>query len=499
MISLPYSDPRQTDPLLKEILSTTKEAVVAEGPDGRVLAVNCRFLDLIGWRDSYTGQPLDDLISAWVSRVTNPRTIEEYFRLCRESSHAVDTRELQPNPGQVVEARYLVAAGSHGTSFRLWFFQEWRTSALAWVSHEIKNPLNAVLGFSELLTEALDERTASEAVRSSLRGLRIGAKHLQSVLGDLLDLSRLESGLVETRPEWVDLFQFLGDIDALFRTRHQRRGLEFVVEAPECPGIELWIDPGRLTQILGNLLSNSLRFTKRGWVALRVHDRGDSWEFVVEDSGVGVPLDQQETIFEPFVQKQGQNPRQYGGTGLGLAICRTLSQSLGGSLSLVSEPGHGSRFTVSFPGLKSRTYEGKCQDEETSLESSGVTLLVADDEKTNQLLVQGFLKGTSVGVIEALDGFQAVEVWKRRRPQVILMDLRMPGLSGLEAARRIRALDPLGSTKLLAMSATKPSVIELAEGLPLWSGYLEKPFSKQEILKFLSKHLTIVDDSAKSS
>lgn len=499
MLSLPFIDQRQTDSLLREILTATKEAVVAEGSDGRLLAVNQRFLDLVGWKDAYTGQPLDDLISTWQSGVANPRNLEEYFQKSRAEPQGHEPRELQPNPGQIVEVRCLVAQTSHGVPYRLWFFQEWRTSALAWVSHEIKNPLNAVLGFSELLSESLGEGTPSEAVASSLRGLRIGAKHLQSVLGDLLDLSRLESGLVENRPAWVDLTQFLGDIDALFLSRHRRRGLEFVIEAPECPGIELWTDPGRLTQILGNLLSNSLRFTKRGWVALRVIQQGETWEFVVEDSGVGIPLDQQQTIFEPFVQKQGQSIQQFGGTGLGLAICRTLARSMGGQLSLLSEPGHGSRFTLSFSPMKTRETSGRCPDDDSEEVLSGATILIADDERTNHLLVQGFLRALPVNILGAFDGHQAVELWKKHKPELILMDLRMPGVSGLEAARRIRALDPRGTTKLLAMSASKPSVIELAEGRPLWSGYLEKPFSKQDILKFLSKHLTIVDDSLKSS
>lgn len=497
MNSLPYLDPRQSDTLLREILRATREAVVAEGSDGRLVAVNARFLEMIGWEDAYTGQPLDDLISAWVSRVGNPQNLEDYFQLCRTQT-GQGPRELQPNPGQTIEARCVVAPGAHGNLLRIWFFQEWKTSALAWVSHEIKNPLNAVLGFTELLMEAQTEETPSAGVKASLRGLRIGAKHLQSVLGDLLDLSRLESGVVEVRPEWTDLAGFVGDIDALYRTRHRRRNLEFVVEAPECPGLELWIDPGRLTQILGNLLSNSLRFTKRGWVALRIRNTGDEWVFIVEDSGVGIPFDQQKTIFEPFVQKQGQSPQRYGGTGLGLAICRTLAQSLGGQLSLDSEPGKGSRFTLTFPELKSRTGTGTCAEESWKA-SSGTSILVADDETTNHLLIRGFLKGLPVTIHEAGDGLQAVEQWKAQRPQAILMDLRMPVLSGLEAARRIRALDPRGTTKLLAMSATRPSENELTEGRPLWAGFLEKPFSKQQIMNFLSKHLTIVDDSAISS
>lgn len=497
MISLPFIDPGQTDPLLKELLAATKDAVVAEGTGGRLLAVNQRFFDLIGWKQAYQGQPLDVLLAYWLSQVKSPEAIEQYFQACRTGSNC-QTVELQPSPGQVIEARCLPSKGSDGESFRLWFFQEWKTSALAWVSHEIKNPLNAVLGFTELLAESFGA-DATSGVKSSLRGLRVASKHLQAVLGDLLDLSRLESGVVEVRPEWVPLASFLEDIEALYQSRFRRRNLEFLVDAPHCSSLEIWIDPGRLTQILGNLLSNSLRFTKRGWVALRFAHKGNACEFVVEDSGVGIPVDQQKTIFEPFVQRQGQSAQQFGGTGLGLAISRTLVQSLGGTLGLESEPGQGSRFTIRFLQVKTRSPLGGVGTCEEAPMGTAHTLLVADDERTNHLLVRGFLRSTTLGVMEALDGLQAVAVWKAKRPQVVLMDLRMPGLSGLEAARRIRALDPRGATKLLAMSATKPSLIEQAEGRSLWSGYLEKPFTKQDLLKFLSKHLTIVDDSAKSS
>lgn len=495
MQSLPYLDPNQASPILQALLASSREAMVAETSSGQLVAVNQRFLDLVGWKGAFAGRSLDDLLAAWGSRSHQPHLLEDYFRTSRKDPARAGCRELQPHPGQVLEARCLSFEGSQGERVQLWMLREGRSSALAWVSHEIRNPLNAVLGFSELLTEALTTHE-SEAVKTSLRGLRVGTKQLQAVLGDLLDLSRLESGVVETRPEWVDLPQFLGDLDTLFRTRHRRRGLEFVIDAPCAECMELWIDPSRLAQILGNLLSNSLRFTKRGWVALRVLRQGEGWEFVVEDSGVGIPHDQQRTIFEPFVQRQGQNS---GGTGLGLAICRTLAQGLGGSLGLESEPGHGSRFSLTFPRLKSRSLTGACSDDEAPSPPGEATLLIADDERTNHLLVRGFLRDSEITLWEANDGLQAVELWKAKRPRAILMDLRMPGLSGLEAAKRIRALDPRGSTRLLAMSATKPSEIELAEGRPLWSGYLEKPFSRQDLLKFLSKHLTIVDDSAKSS
>jgi len=459
---------------------------VAEASDGRIVAINARFLELIGWHEPYSGQPLDDLISAWMSRAGNPQEIEDFFCLSR-SGKQDGAMELHPNQGQMIEARSQLAQADNAISFRIWFFQEWKTSALAWVSHEIKNPLNAVLGFSELLAESLAAEQQPEAVKSALRGLRIGTKHLQSVLGDLLDLSRYESGVVETRPEWVDLNQFLGDIDALFRTRFRRRGLEFVVEQTSSPDREIWTDPGRLTQILGNLLSNSLKFTKRGWVALRVRNDGSTWEFVVEDTGVGIPLEQQKRIFEPFVQERNQDSR-YGGTGLGLAICRTLAGNLNGQLDLVSEPGQGSRFLLTLSNVVSRLAEG-ASAKTGPANLSGISLLIADDEMTNHLLVQDFLRAENLTILEASNGFQAIEVWKEKHPALILMDLRMPGLSGLEAARRIRALDPGETTKLLAMSATKPTPAEQSDGSNLWAGFLEKPFRKGDLVKFLSNHL----------
>ena len=492
MISLPVSDPRQAEPLLRAIVATSHEAVVAEDATGRIAAINQRFLELIGWTIDYSGQPLDDLVSAWVSRVAHPQALEDYFANCRSASPPDHPVELQPNPGQVVEARFLSIPGAEGTRFRVWFFQEWRNSALAWVSHEIKNPLNAVLGFSELLAEALGNETAPEPVKASLRGLRIGAKHLQSVLGDLLDLTRLESGVVEIHPEWMNLLSFLEDLDDLFRTRFRRRGLEFLIEPPTGPTMELWTDPGRLSQIMSNLLSNALRFTKRGWVALRVVQKGASWEFAVEDSGVGIPADQRQTIFEPFVQKQGQDSQHFGGTGLGLAICRTLAQSLDGRLGLESTVGSGSRFTLTFDQLQFRP-EARRPADSGSSPLPKLTLLVADDERTNFLLVQGFLRGTQVSIITASDGLEAIEMWKTHHPQVVLMDLRMPSLSGLEAGRRIRAMDGNGRTRLLAMSATRMSQTEVFEGRTVWSGFLEKPFAKKDFLKFLSNHLSLVD------
>lgn len=460
---------------------------MCESPDGRVVALNQRFLDLVGWKGPYAGEPLDTLVRTWTSRASHPRTVETFFTACRSASPPTAPVELQPMPGQVVEARFRLATLPEPC--RIWSFQEWRNSALAWVSHEIKNPLNAVLGFSELLSEALAAERLSDRARESLTGLRSGARHLQSVLGDLLNLSRLESGVIEPLPEWAPVKPFLDDLGDLFRTRLRRRGLEFIIEGPD--DLDVWVDYKRLSQILSNFLVNALKFTKRGWVALRVFHKDDAWAFHVEDSGVGVPLDQQKAIFEPFVQGQGQTAR---GTGLGLAICRTLAHSLNARLALESSPGEGSRFSVIFDQLQSRpTPRAPAAAAPAALPPA--TLLMADDEPSNIMLVQQYLRGWPVTLVTASDGAQAIEQWKRHRPQAVLMDLRMPGTSGWEAAKSIRQLDPEGETRLLAMSAATFTATEETEGRALWSGFLEKPFSKHAFLKFLANHLTFVDEA----
>ncbi|HTH13046.1 MAG TPA: hybrid sensor histidine kinase/response regulator [Spirochaetia bacterium] len=497
MISLPFVSSRHPEALLLEILGSSREAVAAEGLDGRVAFVNDRFLELVGATATGRVTRLDDYLARWIQAAAHPRVLEAYFQACRSDRPPEGPRELEPHPGQVVEARFKVIRGPRRSTYRVWYFQEWRTSALAWVSHEIKNPLNAVLGFTELLEETLEGSAPQESTRVSLRGLKTSARHLHSVLGDLLDLSRLESGTVELRPAWVAVDAFVEDLDALFRARFHRRGIEFRLRRAETRNLEVWIDQGRLSQVLGNLLANALRYTKQGWVCLEVNQTSGGWEFAVEDTGMGIPADQQKSIFEPFVQHQGNDQPRSGGAGLGLAICRTLTQSLGGQLGLSSTPGIGSRFTVSFEHLETRV-QGAPNSVPSPKSIPPVTLLLADDEQTNHLLVKGFLRGTPVTVLSAGDGHEAVELWERHRPPVVLMDLRMPGLTGSEAARRIRERDPRGRSRLLAMSAFYPQGSEALPEPHLWAGFLEKPFAKGDFLNFLSNHVTFVDESGRS-
>lgn len=446
-----------TETFLRELMTSTRDGAVVEGLDGQMWAVNPEFLVLIGWTEPYQGQPLTELVAHWKTRVARPQVLENYFQDCWNREGSVSATELEPHPGLLLYSQCLFTRAIEGAPCRIWFFREYRSTTQAWLTHEVKHPLNAVLGLAERLAKAATQSASSEETQNLVRGLRLSSKQLHAVLGD------------QSSPEWVDLGVFLDEISLLNQERFRRRGLEFHVDAPLKPGLQLWFDPVRLRQILDNLLANALEFTHKGWVALRVAHQGDSWSFSVEDTGVGVPLTKQRDLLKSD-------------TGQGLLICRTLAHRLGGALSMESDPGHGSRFTVSIPDVAARS----CQEAEC-----GITLLVADDEKTIHLLIQSFLKGFSVTLLEASDGAEAVELWMAHRPDLILMDLRMPKLSGLEAARRIFTFDPSSSTKILAMSGVRPAEGELVGGRRLWSGYLEKPFTQHELVRLLSKHVTL--------
>lgn len=440
----------------RELLTATPDAAVVEGLDGQVLAVNPGFLNLVNWTTPYQGQSLDDLLVLWQSNVARPEVLEDYFRNCRAAEASVAPAELEPQPGVLLYAQCLLTRAIRSVPCRIWFFREYRNTSHAWVTHEVKHPLNAILGVAERLAKSAAVASTSEEAQHLVQGLRLSSRQLLAVLTD------------QSSPEWVNLKDFLEEISLLNRERFRHRGLEFLVDAPGLD-VQLWVDPVRLRQILDNLLGNALEFTSKGWVALRVVDQGGAWSFSVEDTGVGIALSRQKDLLKTDA-------------GLGLLICRTLAGRLGGALAFESEPGHGSKFTLSLPGLVARP----AQERERN-----ISILVADDEKMIHLLIQSFLKGLPVTILEAHDGAEAVEVWMAHRPDLVLMDLRMPKLSGVEAARRIYTFDPTSPTKILAMSGMRPAEGELIGGRRLWSGYLEKPFTQQELLRLVTRFVTL--------
>jgi signal transduction histidine kinase/CheY-like chemotaxis protein len=308
---------------------------------------------------------------------------------------------------------------------------------LANMSHEVRTPLNGILGLTRLLADS--DLSAEQG--AYLRMVEGSAKLLLGLLNDTLDYSKLEAGRMTLAPSAFDLPQAVDEVLMPFRMAAQEKGLALQVEvAPDLPTMVLG-DGARLQQVLGNLVSNAIKFTDQGWVRLRIARGNDKDQvaFEVADSGIGISRDRQEAVFEAFQQADSSITRRYGGTGLGLAICHRLVTMMGGVLSLTSHPGRGSAFSFALPLPAAQSTRVGAAPGEGVPPFDGLSVLLVEDHPVNLLIMQRTLERMGCRVCVARDGREAVAQWQRQRPGLVLMDVQMPVMSGLDATREIRA------------------------------------------------------------
>ncbi len=311
---------------------------------------------------------------------------------------------------------------------------------LANMSHEVRTPLNGILGLTRLLADSgLDAEQDAY-----LRMMEGSAKLLLGLLNDTLDYSKLEAGRMTLAPSAFDLPAAVDDVLMPFRMAAKEKGLALdVVLAPGLPTMVLG-DGTRLQQVLGNLVSNAVKFTERGWVRLSIApaDGADQIAFEVADSGIGISSDRQQAVFEAFRQADSSITRRYGGTGLGLAISDRLVKMMGGTLTLVSQPGQGSalRFALALPSVKVEDAVASTGSP-APMRFDSLHVLLVEDHPVNLLIMQRTLERMACRVSIARDGREAVARWQQDQPDVVLMDVQMPVMSGLDATREIRALE----------------------------------------------------------
>jgi len=311
-----------------------------------------------------------------------------------------------------------------------------RYTFLATMSHEIRTPLNGVLG----LTEVMLHGELNDEQRELATTVRHSGQLLRALLDDVLDFSKIDSGRLDLEQVPVDLRRLCDDVVRLWEGPAAERGLDLAVRWSE--PVPDWVvgDPTRLRQILGNLVSNALKFTEAGHVWVRVERHDEQLVLSVEDTGRGISPAALEHIFEPFRQEDSTTTRKHGGTGLGLAICRRLATALGGELTVESELGQGTTFHVRLPFEEAEPDAIPSQVDEGLPELEGLRVLVAEDNPVNRMVVRKLLERLGVRVTVAEDGERCVQAWTRDPPDLILMDCQMPVCDGYQATLQLRKL-----------------------------------------------------------
>ncbi|WP_395703304.1 response regulator [Aquabacterium sp.] len=367
-----------------------------------------------------------------------------------------------------------------------------KSAFLANMSHEIRTPMNAIFGTVHLMRRA----GVTPRQEAQLDIIRAAAQHLLAIIDDILDLSKIEAGKLVMEEAPLELAQIPDRVAAMLAERAAEKGLALRVEVdpPRLPpGQALLGDSTRLTQALLNYASNAIKFTERGQVTLRLRteaDEGTHWRvrFEVEDTGIGVPAEAAARLFESFEQADSSTTRRYGGTGLGLAITRRLARMVGGEAGLLSTPGVGSTFWFTArlkkgPASTAAALLPAPNDAEQRLarDFAGQRILLAEDEPVNRLVALELLDRTGLQVDTADDGEQAVRMAAAAPYALILMDVQMPLLDGLEATRRIRAMPAHRTTPIVAMTANAFSEDRqhcLDAGM---TGFLSKPVRPDQL------------------
>jgi PAS domain S-box-containing protein len=356
---------------------------------------------------------------------------------------------------------------------------------LANMSHEIRTPLTAIMGFSNLL-DGLDQ--LPETAKAYVRRICTAGDQLMMVVNDVLDFSKLDAGQLDLDPQPVEVAEFLRETVDLLSAQAAAKGLRLETSiAPDTPDWVL-LDPGRVRQILLNLAGNALKFTVKGGVSVSLAPFGaGKLKFVVTDSGPGISLDLRSRLFERFSQVDGSISRDHGGTGLGLAISKGLVDLMGGSIGVefVSQAGSVFWFTLPAPlALKPGAQRGV----DASAPLAPAHILLVDDVAVNRVLVRAMLEPLGYSFEDAASGHEAVSAALRRPFDLILMDLQMPGMGGLEAARTIRSKAALNrDTPIVALSANvmADQIADCyAAGM---NDHLAKPISPASLLSTVAK------------
>lgn len=528
---------------LASVLSTVGEGIMMLTPDGKIVMSNSKANSIWGYKDGeLNGRHFQSIVlEPWQPfeqyKIEFDTNHGKAFSFERTGVHRKQTQfpvEIQLTRTAVDDQLYLTIAVRDVTEHKRMSHAleheraqlakrvSERTAALqaanqqlehvakmkdeffASMSHELRTPLNAIIGLSQALTADAYGEIAPAHTRP-IHLINESGQHLLDLINDILDVSKIEAGKFSLDKERVHVASICAMSVGMVKQAANDKQIEVTMhDDPDVQFLEA--DPRRLKQILVNLLSNAVKFTpERGKVSLRV--KGDAERkfvyFVVSDTGIGIANEQMEQLFEPFVQLDSRLARQYNGTGLGLALVQRLTNLHGGRVSVKSEEGKGSQFVIALPWVVDSGQKVDvgidwlvdsadvvaAQPEESSAELPPPLVLLAEDNDINIATLYDFLEFRGCRIIVAHDGVEAIKMAKKHLPDLILMDVQMPNMDGLEATRHLRDDDATSEIPIIALTGLAMSGDRdrcLAAGA---SDYLSKPFQLDDLIDTMDTQL----------
>jgi PAS domain S-box-containing protein len=517
-----------------KLLNVIGQAVIVTDPAGTVTWINRAAEDLYGWSEKETvGR---DILDVTVPQMSHKQAEDIMAQLSKDKSWSgdflvqhrdgtifpaqVDNSVIRDDEGRVIgiigissditgrkQAEETIQHYADDLEYRvqertieLTHANRAKDEFLTMMSHELRTPLNSILGLSE---SVLEQRLGplNEKQEKYVNLVQSSGQHLLSLINDILEVSKIEAGKLELRPDIISVKEVCESSLNFIKEMAVKKSISVEFRNPSSID-SLRADPQRLKQILVNLLNNAVKFTpERGKASLEVHlnTEKDQIQFSVTDTGIGIAHENLSKIFDPFSQIDSSLSRQYEGTGLGLALVMKLTELHGGSVQVESTLGKGSCFTIVLPWNKTYVIkDGQDKDlaakneydkEPARITGEHITVLLAEDNQANALTIHVYLSDYGFEVLVAHNGIEAVKMAEESSPHIILMDIQMPAMDGLEATRRLRENPRFASTPIIALTAlAMPGDRERCREAGA-NEYMSKPVSLKGLLNTIHKLL----------
>jgi len=457
--------------LIKKIKNNTKVAhIPIMMATGTMMTIHDLDIALDAGASDYVRKPIDKIELR--ARVKSMLILSESIKTIKQKNIELETAKQEADKANRLKSKFL-----------------------ANMSHEIRTPMNAIIGFSTILKN----RLKNEKHRSFIDKIERNGNNLLELINDILDLSKIEAGQFQIQKEPVNLYDIFNEIPLVFSEISKQKQVPTKLDFDENLPKSLLIDSTRIRQVLLNLVSNALKFTEKGSVLITVttnqllesSELSESLDLIIEvkDTGIGIPENKIDVIFESFQQIEGQSIHKYQGTGLGLTITKQLVELMDGTITVESDVGKGSTFKIVLKNVKvSDIYHEKIKEESVNVTFKKAKILYVEDLEDNREIVSSYLKDKNIKLNTAETGEQALEILKTYTPDLILMDIQLPKLNGYEITKIIQGIEKLKSIPIIALTAnaTKKGIAKYSS---VFDDYLTKPINKDTLIKTIAKYL----------